>query len=55
MQSQKGKTDKTGVRRQDSPGKDVTFNSLRKSIHAVANTIEDQFHCLNVRNCDDLR
>ena len=56
MQSQKGKTDrKTGVRRQDSLEEDVTFNSLRESIHSVVDTIEGQFHCLNTRSCDDLR
>ena len=56
MQSEKGKTTKgTTVRNQDSPGKEVTFNSLRNSIHSVVNTIEGQAHCLYARNCDDLR
>jgi len=56
MQREKGKTTRNAaVRNQNSPGKEVTFNSLRNSIHAVVNTIEGQIHCLNARNCDDLR
>lgn len=56
MQSEKGKTTRNAaVRRQDSPVKEVTFNSLRNSIHSVVTTIEGQMHCLNARNCDDLR
>ena len=46
---------KDAVRRQDSPGKEITFDSLRNSIHPVVNTIQGQFHCWSFPNCDDLK
>lgn len=55
QRQQETATRTTAVRRQDAPGKDVTFNALKKSVHSVVQTIEGQFHCLNAGRCDDLR
>jgi|GEM_PF-2818979 len=51
-----GKTkEKVAVQRQDLPGQEMTFNSLRNSIHTVVTTIQGQYRCWNFPNCDDLK
>jgi len=46
---------KIADQRRNSPEQEITFASVRKSIHLVLNTIKGGFYCGDFPNCDDLK